>query len=391
MKNHRATKIKTMKIKLLFIIVLFPFVSFAQDKAKIFQEFKSNYSFYWSGAKFLLGKTKIDPLVTNMIDKALPKIADQDVTGAITAITGIIAEKKNIKELNQKYVSYLEPQFNSLIKSIEKQDYVEILTTISDVALVSNDYLINNILPENNTTNKSALAVIDPLTLKELNNEKSSINHKEIISVLDSLNALQKPIKCVSFTNMGGWIILYGTDGFISSGIPKNASEKLHELHDKKVELNQISFTNAGGWVILYGKNGYSCKGIPVKASDKLHDLNSKNENINYISFSPDGGYVIVYNNSAYSSYLDEAINMELKTINQQSKEIKSVAFNENGGYAIIYGKDGFTSKGISKAASAELHDLHDKGKSFNYLTLLPNGGYAVIYNNYGFAYKSKE
>lgn len=230
---------------LFFTIILSSSFSFAQDKNKIFQEFKSNYSFYWQGAKFLLGKTKIDPLVTKMMDKALPKIADQDVAGAIKAMSGVIGEKKNIKELNPKYVGYLEPQFKSLIKSIGKEDYVQIVTTICDVALVSNDYLVHNIVPENNISNQKALAVVDTNQIKQIDRKTGTVKEGLYIK-----NSTHKPITvCI------GWYsdskACYMTMGWYNIPVGETIAPSLKFTQDKETfyyhAKTQDNKTNWGG------------------------------------------------------------------------------------------------------------------------------------------------
>lgn len=275
---------------LFFTIILSPSISFSQDKAKVFQEFKSNYSFYWQGAKFLLGKINIDPLVTKMMDKALPKIADQDVAGAITAISGIIGEKKNIKELNPKYTGYLEPQFKSLIKSIGKEDYVQIVTTICDIALVSNDYLVNNILPENNISNQKALAVIDTNQVKQIDRKTGNVK-----SGLYIKNSTNKPISvCIGWYQ--GDKACYITKGWYNIAAGETVNPSLSFTQDKETfyyhAKTQDNKTNWGGeYKLLVSPEKFEIynadKADTKKENPKYYSTSFRKKEVSFGMFDP--------------------------------------------------------------------------------------------------------
>ncbi len=130
------------RILIISLLLINIFNISAQDK--VFENFKNNYQFYWKGAKYLLGKTKINPIVSDIIEKSLPKIAEKDIKGAIKEISIVFYEKKNIKVLNPQYTSYLETNFKSLIDYIENKRWGQISLILCDIALVTNNYFINN-------------------------------------------------------------------------------------------------------------------------------------------------------------------------------------------------------------------------------------------------------
>lgn len=126
--------------KIMIFLLTISSLSIQAQNINVFEEFKKNYKFYWDGAKFLLGKTSIDPIVNEIIEKSLPKIADKDVKGAILEVSNVFYEKKNIKALNPDYLKYLEKNINELIPNIGAKKWGKVSLTLCDIALVTNSY-----------------------------------------------------------------------------------------------------------------------------------------------------------------------------------------------------------------------------------------------------------
>src|ERR1035437_3465957 len=147
-----------MKFKQVFFF-LFCFLQFT---APTFSQ-NDNIAIYTAGAKFLLAKTTIDPTVIEIVEKTLPSALNKDAQGAITAFANIIYEKKKIKELNPVFLKYSTNKINQLTVLFPKKDYLEITMSISDLILVTDNYLNKNILPDNTTpsTNKIAKSIVD--------------------------------------------------------------------------------------------------------------------------------------------------------------------------------------------------------------------------------------
>lgn len=346
-------------------------------------------SLYTAGAKFLITKTKINPIVIDLIEKTLPKALNKDIDGAVSEFSGVICEKKKIKELNPAFAKYVSNKIRYLAKAIPKGDYFDITMSLSDFILVTDDFLSNNKAPDNTNlnTNKLAKSIVDSLSINKTI-VAVPIDRKAILDDLKKINTDNKKLQCIAFTSFGGYTILYGTNGYFSSGIPKNASEKLKELHDNKKEIKHIAYSPTGGYVILYGKSGWASSSVSPQLNDKLTELNKKESSIESVSFSPDGGYVVIYDKSGYASNkIPVSLTDKLKEINSKNLEIKNVSFEDDGGYVINYGKSGFTSVGISKTASDKLHELNKNSKTIDFVSFVTGGGHIIVYDNYGYAY----
>jgi hypothetical protein len=57
-------------------------------------------------------------------------------------------------------------------------------------------------------------------------------------------------------------VILHGANDATWNGIPQAAIAKIRELHAASRQLKQIAFTRSGGWIILWGSNGYASAGL---------------------------------------------------------------------------------------------------------------------------------
>jgi len=362
----------------------------AQTKEQIFKEFKNNYSMYWSGTKFLLNKTKIDPFILSLMDKALPKVADQDVKGAILEISNVFYEKKGIKELNPGYTKYLENKFEYLLKVIPKKDYFEIILALSDIVLVSDNFFNKNIVPDESFLNKNKEV--------DLVADTSSISHDIIPIVVDhelikndleKLNVLSQKINLVTFSPFGGFVIIYGEE-IEAKSIPKKAEDRINELISQKQVIKSVTFTATGGYVILYGKNGVISSSIPKSAYEKLKELNEQKRDINFVTFIPDGGYIIVYNDYYYmSKNMPSGLSETLKKANTNKLKIKSIAFESDGGYVVNYGSNGYSSEGIPAQTSKKLHELHENSKTIDFVSFIPGGGHVIVYNGFNYLYET--
>ncbi len=83
-----------------------------------------------------------------------------------------------------------------------------------------------------------------------------------------------------------------------------------------------IAFAPNGGWVILYGRNGYYAHNTSQETINVLNSLRKRDRIINSIAFAPNGGWVVIYNNFGYY-----ARNVSQATINSLGRMYKSVSF----------------------------------------------------------------
>jgi hypothetical protein len=75
----------------------------------------------------------------------------------------------------------------------------------------------------------------------------------------------------VRFAPNNTWVMCYGEDGFQrfsnqayswSGGLPENILAEL-QTTDSDAPISEIAFTPAGGWVIIYGDNGFASNSLP--------------------------------------------------------------------------------------------------------------------------------
>ncbi len=370
---------KTSKLLFLILLIL---------PTKIFSQI-DGIEIYTVGAEFLLDKTSIDPFIIKAVENILPKAVNQDIEGAVTGLTKAIYEKKKIKELSPQFINYARNKITNLSKLFKQEDYFGITMGISDLILVTDDYLKKNVPPDNTflNTNKIANKKVDTTSINK-SVKAVKIDHKVIIDDLKKINTDNKKINCIAFTSFGGYTILYGTNGYFSSGIPKNASEKLKELHDNKKEIKQVAYSPTGGYIILYDKNNWQGQSISQNLIDKLNELTKKGSSIDNVSFSPDGGFVIIYDKSGYAtSKIPQTLNDKLKEINSKGTEIKNVSFEDDGGYVVNFGKNGYSSLSISNKAKENLYKLNQNKKTIDFVSFITGGGHIVVYDDYGYSY----
>ena len=340
-----------------------------------------------------LKKTKIDPFVMSIMDKALPKIADQDIKGAILEISNAYYEKKGIKVLNSAYTKYLENKFENLIRIIPAKNYFEIILTLSDIVLVSDNYFNKNIVPDDSNLNKNK-AVNSVADTSSISHDINPVivDHELIKNDLKQINSFSLNINCVSFTPFGGFVILYGKNKIAYKSLPKSASDAIDDAISKNCKIKYIAFTATGGFVILHGKNGVISSSIPAPALETLKELNNKEKTINFISFTPDGGYVIVYDDyGCVSKSMPNGLNEVLSEANSNELKIKSISFEEDGGYVVIYGRNGWKAEQISKLTSDRLHELNNNSMKIDFVSFIPGGGHVIVNNGNGYSYNDSK
>ncbi len=375
-----------MKIKyvysILFCALLLSNKTFSQS---------NDFDMYIAGANFLLDKTNIDPSITEIVEATLPKIINRDAEGAVSTFANFIYQKKHIKELNPDFLKYTTNEIKNLITIFPQKNYFDIIMSLSDLIMTTDDYLNNNILPvvSAEKTKKKVNSTVDTSSINK-SLEVVKIDHQKITEKLKEINTANQTIHCITFTSFGGYAILFGTNGYSTNGLPKNALAKLKELHDNKKDIKQIAFTPTGGYIILYGKSGFSSVSVNKKMTDKLLELNKNGNSIDNVSFSPNGGYIIIYDK--YNFVVDnvsQKVNDKLTEISSKKYEIKNIAFEQGGGYVINYGSNGWTSSQVTKLTNDKLNELNDNKKTINFISFITGGGHVIVYDNYGYIYNA--
>lgn len=109
-------------------------------------------------------------------------------------------------------------------------------------------------------------------------------------------DAIKEKGECrnVAITEMGGDLMLYGRNGYSSSGCPSSLTKRLKELHDNDEFIDDVQMTEKGNWIILWGDNGVYWSGIPKSLEKKLRQYNEEGEVINTVTFNDNGDWIVI-------------------------------------------------------------------------------------------------
>jgi hypothetical protein len=105
----------------------------------------------------------------------------------------------------------------------------------------------------------------------------------------------------VRFAPNNAWIMCYGEDGFQrfsnqacswSDGLPENILSELRKT-DSDAPISEIAFTPDGGWVIIYGDNGFASNGLPQGTIDALNALHDRGWKIRKVTFGSNDRWLV--------------------------------------------------------------------------------------------------
>jgi hypothetical protein len=105
----------------------------------------------------------------------------------------------------------------------------------------------------------------------------------------------------VRFAPNNAWIMCYGEDGFQkfsnqacswSDGLPNNILSELQKT-DSDAPISEIAFTPAGGWVVVYGDNGFASNGLPQGVTDALNALHDRGWKIRKVTFGSNDRWIV--------------------------------------------------------------------------------------------------
>ena len=126
------------------------------------ENFKKDIPMYTSALSLVLKSTKIDPIIPDIIEKVLPQIANENVDGAIIAISNTLYNDKGIKALDPNYTQYLDTKIHYVIDQIKENNYLGIVTTLTDIAMTTDSYVKKNF---NKSDNKSYILTQEQVNL----------------------------------------------------------------------------------------------------------------------------------------------------------------------------------------------------------------------------------
>jgi hypothetical protein len=185
---------------------------------------------------------------------------------------------------------------------------------------------------------------------------------------LSTINLKVIIIKQVIFTTDGGWLVLYGANGYSAEGMPTELTDVLDELNQDKKEIHFVSLTADGGWVVVSGKlagaaNGFNSKGLPKSALDKLNSLNENGLDFTDVAFSPDNEWVILYgaNRYAASKNIPSDLTDKLDELIKATRSLKQVTFTSSGKWVVLYNDNRYATSGVGKSITDELKKVNSQ------------------------------
>lgn len=179
-----------------------------------------------------------------------------------------------------------------------------------------------------------------------------------------------------------GYMIIFGTNGWRSAGMPPGLLQKLQETHDQynSMSINDVSVSPDGGWAFLFGDNGYSSNGVPTGFLDIAKKLNGQHANIARAKLGEKGGWAVVYDAYGYSvdSGPPGLVN-KLKELNGQHESIKDVAVTGNGGWVVVFSGNGYSYDNIPRNMAAALGDMNSRKVEIESLAIGPTGSWLIV------------
>ncbi len=101
--------------------------------------------------------------------------------------------------------------------------------------------------------------------------------------------------KTVAITDKAGDIAVYGSNGYAYAGeIPEELMKSIKELNEKNEEITDISLTEGGRWVVLYGDNGMVYSGVSTELEKEMSSYNSRGDRITSVALNDEGDWIII-------------------------------------------------------------------------------------------------
>lgn len=188
----------------------------------------------------------------------------------------------------------------------------------------------------------------------------------------------------LSYTHSGGKTYkLIGTTRMYTDN-----AKALNHLNENMKKWNQCrtgAITSVGKGVVIYGSNGYASIGIPDDLSKKIEYANNNSMKIHDVCISNDGNYwCIAYGDGGFQSWAPTTFNDKMSACIAAGEKIVSMSISNSGNWAIITDKHLYASNTIFQNKLSEVSDL----LGYIYSVALTEKGYVicadrgVYYNN---------
>lgn len=101
----------------------------------------------------------------------------------------------------------------------------------------------------------------------------------------------------VAITKTNGDLMLYGSNGWAGTALPKGLTDALNELNNDNEYIDDVQLTEQGRWLILVGNNGFRWSDIPYSLESKLREYNRQEEVVTSVTFNDAGDWIVITQN----------------------------------------------------------------------------------------------
>lgn len=203
------------------------------------------------------------------------------------------------------------------------------------------------------------------LVLYGLNGYASMGLADTVLTNLGKINDAKEEIQWIAFGPDGAWL-LSSANSFFYDKLPTELNTELDRLikAGSGSAIKFVAFAPNGGWVVIWGTNGYTANNLPKSAVDAIDKLNADGKEIKQLTFDSTGAWVIVYgtNGLIWSDGAAQGLIDQLKKLNDANETIRQVAFSPDDGsgigWIVLYGKDQVVGKNLPKTFADKMKEL---------------------------------
>jgi hypothetical protein len=215
------------------------------------------------------------------------------------------------------------------------------------------------------------------INIYTLNSSKLS---KDVLVKLSHIHKSGEQIKQIAFSSVGGWVILYGRNGFFSSNLSNDIADKLWEFSNADEEIKQVIFASNGSWGILRNRCGFWQSNLPKRMSDKLWSFYKIGQEIRYVAIAANLGWIISTGQNTFSqSHIPNDMSDKLLELRAAGETIKHIAFAPNGGWVIVRERNDFWYSSIPEDLIEMLWKYHHSGREIGQISFTENLGWVVL------------
>ena len=146
----------------------------------------------------------------------------------------------------------------------------------------------------------------------------------------------------VAITKTNGDLMLYGRNGWASTGCPESLTDALDTYTDNGDYIDDVQLTESGRWLILVGDNGFQWNHIPYSLEQTIREYNDRGEVVLSVTFNDNNQWVVI--GKEHFSASNDSIRSWLKAGNEKYGMLWAVCITDDAAVAVF--EDGYYFKG---------------------------------------------